>query len=153
MLTGVGCDLIEIERMKKACEKEAFLLRVYTEEERRQADGRISVLAGTFAVKEAVAKVLGTGFRTFMPKDVEVLRDELGKPYVVLYGNAEKIACEKQIKRIEVSISDTAQYAMAFALGEERISDSSWENTFPRGMTPSLSRQQGTTVPSHRMPK
>ena len=118
MLTGVGCDLIEIERMKKACEKEAFLLRVYTEEERRQADGRISVLAGTFAVKEAVAKVLGTGFRTFMPKDVEVLRDELGKPYVVLYGNAEKIACEKQIKRIEVSISDTAQYAMAFAVGE-----------------------------------
>ena len=118
MLTGVGCDLIEIERVEKACEKEAFLLRVYTEEERRQADGRISVLAGTFAVKEAVAKVLGTGFRTFMPKDVEVLRDELGKPYVVLYGNAEKIACEKQIKRIKVSISDTAQYAMAFAVGE-----------------------------------
>ena len=88
MLTGVGCDLIEIERMKKACEKEAFLLRVYTEEERRQADGRPSVLAGTFAVKEAVAKVLGTGFRTFMPKDVEVLRDELGKPYVLLHGNA-----------------------------------------------------------------
>ena len=118
MLTGVGCDLIEIERMKKACEKEAFLLRVYTEEERRQADGRISVLAGTFAVKEAVAKVLGTGFRTFMPKDVEVLRDELGKPYVVLHGNAERIACEKQINRIEVSISDTAQFAMAFAVGE-----------------------------------
>ena len=85
MLTGVGCDLIEIERVKKACEKEAFLLRVYTEEERRQADGRASVLAGTFAVKEAVAKVFGTGFRSFMPKDVEVLRDELGKPYVVLH--------------------------------------------------------------------
>ena len=118
MLTGVGCDLIEIERMKKACEKEAFLLRVYTEEERRQADGRISVLAGTFAVKEAVAKALGTGFRTFMPKDIEVLRDKLGKPYVILHANAEKVACEKQIKRIEVSISDTAQYAMAFAVGE-----------------------------------
>ena len=118
MLTGVGCDLIEIERMKKACEKEAFLLRVYTEEERRQADGRPSVLAGTFAVKEAVAKVLGTGFRTFMPKDVEVLRDELGKPYVLLHGNAEKLAEEKKIKRIEVSISDTKEYAMAFAVGE-----------------------------------
>ncbi|MBR6616080.1 MAG: holo-ACP synthase [Lachnospiraceae bacterium] len=118
MLTGVGCDLIEIERMKKACEKEAFLLRVYTEEERRQADGRPSVLAGTFAVKEAVAKVLGTGFRTFMPKDVEVLRDELGKPYVILHGNAGKVAEEKRIKRIEVSISDTREFAMAFAVGE-----------------------------------
>lgn len=118
MLTGVGCDLIEIERMKKACEKEAFLLRVYTEEERRQADGRLSVLAGTFAVKEAVAKVLGTGFRTFMPKDIEVLRDDLGKPYVVLHGNAKKLAEEKQLKRIEVSISDTKELAMAFAVGE-----------------------------------
>ena len=118
MLTGVGCDLIEIERVKKACEKEAFLLRVYTENERRQADGRPSVLAGTFAVKEAVAKVLGTGFRTFMPKDVEVLRDELGKPYVILHGNAGKVAEEKRIKRIEVSISDTREFAMAFAVGE-----------------------------------
>lgn len=118
MLTGVGCDLIEIERMKKACEKEAFLLRVYTENERRQADGRPSVLAGTFAVKEAVAKVLGTGFRTFMPKDVEVLRDELGKPYVVLHGNAKVLAEEKKIRRIEVSISDTKDMVMAFAIGE-----------------------------------
>ena len=118
MLTGVGCDLIEIERVKKACEKEAFLLRVYTEEERRQADGRVSVLAGTFAVKEAVAKVLGTGFRTFMPKDVEVLRDELGKPHVILHENARKVADEKKIKRIEVSISDTKEFVMAFAVGE-----------------------------------
>ncbi len=118
MLTGVGCDLIEIERMKKACEKEAFLMRVYTDEERRQADGRLSVLAGTFAVKEAVAKVLGTGFRTFMPIDVEVLRDELGKPYVILHGNARKVAEEKHVTRIEVSISDTKEFAMAFAVGE-----------------------------------
>lgn len=118
MLTGVGCDIIEIERMKKACEKEAFLLRVFTEEERRQADGRTSVLAGTFAVKEAVAKVLGTGFRSFMPIDVEVLRDDLGKPYVNLHGGAKRLAQEKAIRRIEVSISDTAEYAMAFAVGE-----------------------------------
>lgn len=118
MLTGVGCDLIELERVKKACEKEAFLSRMYTNEERRQADGKISVLAGTFAVKEAVAKVLGTGFRTFMPIDVEVLRDELGKPYVILYGDAKRIAEEKGIQKIEVSISDTKDYVMAFAVGE-----------------------------------
>ena len=118
MLTGVGCDLIEIERMKKACEKEAFLMRVYTENERRQADGKASVLAGTFAVKEAVAKVFGTGFRRFMPIDVEVFRDELGKPYVVLHGNAKIVAEEKGIRKIEVSISNTETQAMAFAVGE-----------------------------------
>lgn len=119
MLTGTGCDIIEIERIKKACEKEAFFLRVYTEEERRQAKGRPSVLAGDFAVKEAVAKVFGTGFREFMPKDVEVLRDELGKPYVKLHGRAKTLAEEKGISRIEVSISNTKEYAMAVAVGEE----------------------------------
>ena len=61
MLIGVGCDLIEIERVKKACDKEAFLSRIYTERERRQAKGDPRVLAGTFAVKEAVAKVFGPG--------------------------------------------------------------------------------------------
>ena len=54
MIVGIGTDLIEIERIKKACEKEAFLVRVYTEEERRQAGGNASRLAGDFAVKEAV---------------------------------------------------------------------------------------------------
>ena len=118
MITGTGCDLVEIKRMEQACGKDAFLSRVYTEEERRQAGGKLSVLAGSFAVKEAVAKVLGTGFRTFMPIDIEVLRDQLGKPYVRLYGNAKKLAEEKKIIRIEVSISDTREYAMAFAVGE-----------------------------------
>ena len=42
MIVGIGTDLIEIERIKKACEKEAFLVRVYTEEERRQAGGKVS---------------------------------------------------------------------------------------------------------------
>ena len=118
MILGTGCDLVEIERMKKACEKEAFLSRVSTERERRQAGGKASVLAGDFAVKEAVAKVFGTGFRDFMPGDIEVLRDELGKPYVNLYGRARKTAEEKGILRLEVSISNTREYAMAFAVGE-----------------------------------
>ena len=118
MLTGVGCDLIEIERVKKACEKEAFLSRIYTERERRQAKGDPRVLAGTFAVKEAVAKAFGTGFRQFMPVHIEVLRDPLGKPYVELHDAAEETATKLGIKKIEVSISDTKDHAMAFAVGE-----------------------------------
>ena len=118
MLIGVGCDLIEIERVKKACEKEAFLTRIYTERERRQAKGDPRVLAGTFAVKEAVAKVFGTGFRDLMPVHVEVLRDPLGKPYVELHAGAEMKAEELGIRTIQVSISDTKDHAMAFAVGE-----------------------------------
>ena len=52
MILGIGTDLVEIERIKKACEKEAFLVRSFTEEERRQAEGKIPRLAGDFAVKE-----------------------------------------------------------------------------------------------------
>ncbi len=65
-------------------------MRVYTEEERRQAGGNASRLAGDFAVKEAVSKVFGTGFRGFGLLDIEVLRDEFGKPWVQLHGGSEE---------------------------------------------------------------
>lgn len=118
MIVGVGVDLIEVERIKKACQREAFLSRVYTEEERRQAGKNISRLAGNFAVKEAVSKVFGTGFRTFWPVEIEVLRDEFGKPYVKLYGEAKKLAASMGIKQIHVSITNTVSDAAAFAVGE-----------------------------------
>ena len=118
MIKGVGTDMVEIERIRKACQKDSFLIRVYTEEERRQVGMDISRLAGSFAVKEAVSKVLGTGFRTFFPVDIEVLRDDLGKPFVRLYGGAEERRKAAGIDRIEVSITDTKEYAMAFAVGE-----------------------------------
>ena len=100
MIIGIGTDLIEIARVRKACEKQAFLTRVYTEKERRQAGGNVSKLSGDFAVKEAVAKAFGTGFRKFMPIDIEVLRDEFGKPCVILHGGAKELAEELGIKRI-----------------------------------------------------
>ncbi|MBT9779370.1 holo-[acyl-carrier-protein] synthase [Clostridium sp. MCC353] len=118
MIFGIGTDLIEIERVEKACAKDAFLKRTYTECECRQAKGKASMLAGNFAVKEAVAKSFGTGFRRFMPIDIEVLRDEAGKPYVNLYRGAKELAEESGIVRIHVSISNTQMHAVAFAVAE-----------------------------------
>ena len=118
MILGVGTDLIEIRRMEKACKKDYFVVRTFTDMESRQAKGSASKLAGSFAVKEAVAKVLGTGFRTFMPIDIEVLRDGLGKPYVRLYGGALARFKELNMERIEVSISNTKELVLAFAVGE-----------------------------------
>lgn len=68
MILGVGTDLIEIKRMEKACRRPHFVARTFTETESRQAKGSASKLAGSFAVKEAVAKMFGTGFRGFMPE-------------------------------------------------------------------------------------
>lgn len=118
MILGIGTDITEIRRMEQACSKDAFLNRAFTREECRQAKGNTSKLAGNFAVKEAVAKVLGTGFRNFMPEHIEVLRDELGKPYVNLYGGAKVRADELGITRILVTISNTKEYCVAFAVGE-----------------------------------
>lgn len=118
MILGVGTDLVEIDRVRKACERDSFVVRTFTELECRQAGGKASRFAGSFAVKEAVAKALGTGFRTFMPIDIEVVRDELGKPYVNLYRGARELAGELGVERIEVSISNTAGHAMAFAVAE-----------------------------------
>ncbi|NLZ81846.1 MAG: holo-ACP synthase [Clostridiales bacterium] len=118
MIIGIGVDLIEIDRIKKACEKEAFLLRYYTEEELSSLEGNTIALVDNFAVKEAVSKVFGTGFSGFMPIDIEVLRDAKGKPYVQLYGGAQILANKLKIKKIHVSISNTKTHTTAIAIGE-----------------------------------
>lgn len=118
MIVGIGTDLIEIDRIVKACEKEAFLDKVYTEKERELAILDKNKLAGNFAVKEAVVKMFGTGFHGIKPIEVEVLRDEYGKPFVNLYGRAKLQAKALGISSIFVSISNVKEYASAVAVGE-----------------------------------
>lgn len=118
LITGIGVDLVEIDRISKACEKEAFIRRCFTENEIRLIDKNWQRAAGNFAVKEAVAKMLGTGFRGFFLTDIEVLRDELGKPYVNLFGKAADLAKAQGVTTIHVSISNTKDLANAFVVGE-----------------------------------
>ena len=103
MIYGIGTDLVEIERIKKACMKEAFLVRCFTPREIELFEGNMVKAAGNFAVKEAVSKALGTGFRGFWPSDIEVLRD----------------AQEMGIKKWHVSITNTKELAQAFVVGED----------------------------------
>lgn len=118
MVFGIGTDLVEISRIKKACERETFLKRTFSDEERRQALGSFSKLAGDFAVKEAVAKAMGTGI-VFSPTEIECLRANNGRPYVRISGKAKRIIEEKYGGiRIHVSISNTAELVSATALLE-----------------------------------
>jgi len=83
MINGIGIDIIEIERIEKLLnDKPNFLERNFTESERK-LNLKPETVAGNFAAKEAFAKASGTGFRGFGLIDIEVLRDELGKPYIV----------------------------------------------------------------------
>jgi holo-[acyl-carrier protein] synthase len=118
MITGVGVDLIEVGRVVSACKKESFLTRCFTEKEIALFKSDYRIAADNFAVKEAVAKMLGTGFVGFTPIDIEVLRDDKGKPYVNLFGKAARLAKEQGVTGIFVSISNTKGYANAFAVGE-----------------------------------
>lgn len=118
MVIGIGTDMIEIERVVKACEKELFLKKYFTEKEIKMICIDSTKAADNFAVKEAVAKMFGTGFRKIIPAEIEVLRDELGCPYINLFGEAKELSIKKRVQKIHVSISNTKKYASAFVVGE-----------------------------------
>ena len=110
MIIGIGTDIIEVDRIKKAVEKEYFLNKVYTKREVEAFGENYQSLAANYAVKEAVSKAFGTGFRSFSPIDIEVLRDELGKPYVTLYNAIKEKA---QGLTVQISISHSREYAVS----------------------------------------
>lgn len=118
MIDGIGMDMIEVDRVLKACQRDAFLNRYYTEAERELIWEDRKKAAGNFAVKEAVVKVFGTGFRDIAPIEIEVLRDTLGCPYVNLYGKAKEKFQERGYVKIHVTITNTKEFASAVAIGE-----------------------------------
>ena len=116
MIKGIGTDIIEIRRIAEAIDKKGFMDRIFTKEEQKLYHGiNYQTLAGNFAAKEAVAKAFGTGFAGCSPIEIEVLRDENGKPYVKLYGNAlERL--NSMGGCIHISISHSRENALAFAV-------------------------------------
>ncbi|KIR02042.1 Holo-[acyl-carrier protein] synthase [Lachnospiraceae bacterium TWA4] len=118
MIAGIGIDMIEVSRITKACSRRHFLERCYTIREVMLFENDFVRLAGNFAVKEAVAKSLGTGFRGFGLQDIEVLRDEAGAPFVHLYGKARMLMNEKKISKFHVSITNLSEYVTAFVVAE-----------------------------------
>lgn len=120
MVRGTGVDIIEISRIRAAVEKnKGFVNRVFTSGELAACESpgrRCSSLAGRFAAKEAVAKALGTGIGRVKWIDIEIERDINGKPVVKLHGHALQVVKELGIRDIEVSISHSREYAVAFAI-------------------------------------
>ncbi|WP_074016067.1 holo-ACP synthase [Fusobacterium massiliense] len=120
MIIGIGNDIIEIERIEKAISKEGFKNKVYTERELEniiKRGNRVETYAGIFSVKEAISKAIGTGVREFSLLDLEILNDDLGKPYVIVSEKVDKILkSKKNDYRIEISISHSKKYATAMAI-------------------------------------
>jgi holo-[acyl-carrier protein] synthase len=118
-----GIDLIECERIAHVWREhpDRFLERILTRDERAYCErmkNPIPHIAGRFAAKEAVLKVLGTGWRGPISwTDIEVLSDQAGKPHVTLSGPTLEIAKRLDITRILISITHTEKYAAASAIG------------------------------------
>ena len=127
MIKGIGTDLIEKRRVEKSISKfgNKFIKKVLTEKEQQEyrakktAGKKVSFLSNTFACKEAVCKALGTGFSEGITlKNIEVLREASGNPYLKLLGKAKKKAAEGGFENFTLSISDTKDHSLALVIGE-----------------------------------
>jgi holo-[acyl-carrier protein] synthase len=118
-----GIDMVECQRLQGMIDRhgDRFLRRVFTEAERAYSLGRkrqIEHLAGRFAAKEAVLKVLGTGWRRGIAwTDIEVRNEPSGAPRVILHGRCREIADELGISSLLISISHIQTHAIASAIG------------------------------------
>lgn len=113
---GLGTDIIEISRIKKAIKNVRFLEKVYSLEELRligEKGNKAETYAGRFAAKEAISKAFGTGMRGITFSNIEIINDDLGKP-IIKFKNNIKAYEEKYL--VEVSISHCKEYAVSTAI-------------------------------------
>jgi len=117
-----GIDLVDCPRIEQMIERHGrrFIDRVFTAAEQAYADSNkdsVEKLAGRFAAKEAILKLMGTGWRGKIAwTDIEVVNNALGQPEVTLVGEVKIIADRLGIAHISVSITHTANFAIASAV-------------------------------------
>ncbi len=118
-IIGLGIDLVDCARIENSIERfgDRFLRRIFTEGEiaySRSMKFPARHLAARFAAKEALSKAFGTGIGKSMGwRDLDVQKKESGEPFVVLTGGAERMAEERGVGRVWISLSHTEQSGMA----------------------------------------
>jgi holo-[acyl-carrier protein] synthase len=117
-----GIDLVDCPRIEQMIQRhgERFIKRVFTAAEQAYAEknkNEMEKLAGRFAAKEAILKLMGTGWRGKIAwTDIEIINNAAGQPEVTLAGEVRKIADKLGIEHISVSITHTANFAIASAV-------------------------------------
>jgi holo-[acyl-carrier protein] synthase len=116
----VGVDIIEISRIEESVRRfgQAFLARIYTQKELDCYKDKLPSLAARFSGKEAVIKALDAP--GISPRDIEILSAPDGKPLVTLYGQAKEKAEKLGIKMLDISLSHSREYAVAFVVGQSQ---------------------------------
>lgn len=125
MVIGIGTDLIDIDRIEQTlAHHSGFKNKLFSSKEQAMLESkhwRSETVAANFAGKEAVLKVFGTGLRNCKWTEIEILRDDLGKPFVVLSGGALKIAESLNIHEVLISLAHSKNQAIAYAIGVRRV--------------------------------
>ncbi len=122
ILLGIGCDLVEIERIHKSIERngEHFLKKVFTENEIALCESsanKFQRYAARWAAKEAASKALGTGIGEHLAlTDISVENDPRGEPVAVFSPAAQKTIDARGGTRILLSLSHTQTHALATAV-------------------------------------
>jgi len=119
-LPALGVDIVRVERIAGVLHRHPtrFAARILTEAERSYVRARPENMAGRWAAKEAVSKVLGLGVRGIGWREIEIERLPTGQPTVRLHGNAAQRAEQLGIAAIAVSITHEREYAVAVAFGQ-----------------------------------
>lgn len=124
MIVGIGIDVVQIIRIERLIKKwgSKFTKRVFSQNEIKYSETHLKSeqhFAANFAVKESFVKALGTGFKSDLRiRDIEVLRDKAGKPYINLFGKAKQKIAELGVNRIHTSISHDGEYSIALVILE-----------------------------------
>ena len=124
MIVGTGMDIAEVLRIAESINRfgERFIRRVFTEGEIRYCDAkanRFERYAARFAAKEAAMKALGTGWNNGVRwRDVEVVREPGRRPTIKFHAKAAEVAAHLRTKNISLSITHTAEQAMASVILE-----------------------------------
>ncbi len=122
MIVGIGTDIVRIARFELMLERHGARVaeRILSADELVEFAGAARperFLAKRFAVKEAVAKAFGTGFRDGLSlRHIGVRNDALGKPSLKFYGRAEELCAQLGVAESHVSIADEHDYAVAFVV-------------------------------------
>jgi holo-[acyl-carrier protein] synthase len=118
-----GVDMVEIQRIRDSIQRygDGFIKKIFTGAEIKYCEsrenGRYESYAARFAAKEAVSKALGTGFTQGISlKDIETVNSECGKPQVILYNTAKERFQSMGGVSMDVSVSHSRDYAVAFAV-------------------------------------
>ena len=122
-MLGIGCDLADVERIRKAIERKGFKERVFTPEEIAYCTGphgdKAQSYAARFAAKEAFLKAIGTGLRgSGQLTDISVTNDDLGKPELKVTGYYAAFIEKMGVTKIHLTLSHTSTTAMAVVVLE-----------------------------------